>query len=266
LIGVTRHLGGICHFVDAKVYKTFRWNEDSTLHGIQDLELSRYLVSMGYGMGYLENYFCEHKDGTGGQEIKYKEYFERRKIEKTTKYDRNYEEIQEGESAFSTGTMWGDRVGETIQRYKAFFKGKVLDIGCNDGYGMEKIKELGCEVWGVDIAKNKVERAIKKGLNVKRGYMENLPYKDKEFDIIFCSHTLEHSSNVEKAVKEMKRVAKRVIIVVPIENGTKNPAHISFFGSKEDLKKHFTDWETLKEEELNRFESEFVLIADENSI
>lgn len=88
-IGMTHHLGGICHFVDAKAYKDFRWDEDSYLHGMQDVEFSQYLEKNGYQMGYLENWFCTHIDSTEGQHQKYPEYFERRKVEKRTKYEAN---------------------------------------------------------------------------------------------------------------------------------------------------------------------------------
>lgn len=86
MIGITKHLGGICHFVDAHAYDNFRWDEESTLHGIQDMELSIHLLQAGYRMGYLESYFAEHFEGTEGQEKRYPEYFERRKLEKVTKY------------------------------------------------------------------------------------------------------------------------------------------------------------------------------------
>ena len=89
LIGYTNHLGGICHFVEARAYDDFRWEEDSFLHGVQDMEFSQYLDRNGWYMGYLENWFVEHRDGTVGQHKKYKDYFERRKIEKTTKYAKN---------------------------------------------------------------------------------------------------------------------------------------------------------------------------------
>lgn len=90
LIGMTRHLGGICHFVDADAYKTFRWPEEDTLHGFQDLFFSNYLLSQGYQMGYLENYYCSHGPlGTEGQYREFKDYFERRKGEKT----RTYKEV-----------------------------------------------------------------------------------------------------------------------------------------------------------------------------
>lgn len=86
LIGMTRHLGGICHFVSAKAYDDFRWDEDSPLHGVQDLEFSNYLLSQGYQMGYLENYFSEHFEGTEGQHKRYPNYFEKRRDEKVMSY------------------------------------------------------------------------------------------------------------------------------------------------------------------------------------
>lgn len=89
LVGMTNHLGGICHFVDASAYKDFRWDEESFLHGVQDMEFSQYLQFNGYFMGYLENYYCEHRYGTEGQHKRYESYFERRKLEKKTRYEKN---------------------------------------------------------------------------------------------------------------------------------------------------------------------------------
>lgn len=89
LIGMTRHLGGITHFVSADAYKEFRWPDDDMLHGFQDLYFSNYLLSQGYQMGYMENYYCSHGPmGTEGQYEDYKDYFERRKKEKTVAYDK----------------------------------------------------------------------------------------------------------------------------------------------------------------------------------
>ena len=93
LVGITQHLGGICHFVSAKAYELWRWEENSPLHGVQDLEFSQYLTKLGYQMAYLENFFVSHGPlGTQAQEKDYKNYFERRKVEKI----RRYEKVAEG--------------------------------------------------------------------------------------------------------------------------------------------------------------------------
>ena len=87
-LGLTRHIGGIVHFADARAYKNFRWSESDTLHGVQDLELSNYLRTKGYLHAYLENYYCEHMYGTEGQHKMFPEYFEKRKLEKTISYKK----------------------------------------------------------------------------------------------------------------------------------------------------------------------------------
>lgn len=45
--------------------------------------------------------------------------------------------------------------------------------------------------------------------------VENLPFKDKVFDFVFCSHLLEHVENPDKAISELTRVAKKGYIEVP---------------------------------------------------
>jgi len=265
-IGITNHLGGICHFVDASAYKNFRWNEDSFYHGIQDVELSRYLASNGFQMAYLENYFCNHGvDGTEGQMNRFKDYFERRKLEKSTKPQgvvRDYKTLQEEESAYSRGTIWGDRIDDSINRFGEYLEGSVLDIGCGDGLAVEIINSLGFECTGIDISTPKIELAKSKGLNVVEGVMENLPFDDKQFDSVFCSHTLEHAADLSKACSEIQRVSKRAVIIVPIEEHTENPGHTSPIKSKDFLLSHFKNATILHEEELGRLEREQVLVLE----
>lgn len=43
----------------------------------------------------------------------------------------------------------------------------------------------------------------------------HLPFKDKEFDYVYCSHVLEHINNPEQACKEILRVSKRGYIEIP---------------------------------------------------
>ena len=47
-LGMTKHIGGIVHFADADAYKEWRWDEQDFLHGMQDLEFSKYLSQNGF--------------------------------------------------------------------------------------------------------------------------------------------------------------------------------------------------------------------------
>lgn len=49
-------------------------------------------------------------------------------------------------------------------------------------------------------------------------FIENiyrLPFADKEFDRILCSHTMEHVENPELFYKELARVGREVTVVIP---------------------------------------------------
>ncbi|OGS68274.1 MAG: hypothetical protein A2522_05520 [Gallionellales bacterium RIFOXYD12_FULL_53_10] len=46
-------------------------------------------------------------------------------------------------------------------------------------------------------------------------FVENLPFKDKSFDFVIASHVLEHSTDPERFLQELQRVAKAGYIEVP---------------------------------------------------
>ena len=54
-----------------------------------------------------------------------------------------------------------------------------------------------------------------KGKPVFECNIENMPFEDKEFDFIYCSHVLEHADHPENACMEIMRVAKRGYIETP---------------------------------------------------
>lgn len=59
--------------------------------------------------------------------------------------------------------------------------------------------------------------------------MESMPFKDKAFDYVVCSHVLEHVIDPAKAIKEMMRIAKAGYIEVPFEGAAKIidvPSHL----------------------------------------
>lgn len=81
-IEVTQHIGGFCAFCDASAYRDFRWT-DQFKHGNQDSEASLEFRKRDFMPCYLPLHRVMHMDTTLGQQVKYPEYFERRKIEKT---------------------------------------------------------------------------------------------------------------------------------------------------------------------------------------
>ena len=60
-------------------------------------------------------------------------------------------------------------------------------------------------------------------IEILKGFSEKLPFKNKSFDVIFCSHVLEHVKSEEKSLDEMNRVLKddgKLIIGMPTASMT----------------------------------------------
>lgn len=96
----------------------------------------------------------------------------------------------------------------------------VLDLGCGDGFVMEKIIKAGNNVIGVEIADNAIKKAIKKGFKVYDiSLNSNWANEIKEkFDIVFAGEIIEHIFNTDLFLKNIKKVLKKrgkVIITTP---------------------------------------------------
>lgn len=66
---------------------------------------------------------------------------------------------------------------------------------------------------------------------------KDLPFRNKQFNVVFLSHVLEHLDNWEPTLEEACRVADRVVIVLPhpySPSGWLSPSHRQHF-SKSDI-------------------------------
>ncbi len=88
----------------------------------------------------------------------------------------------------------------------------LIDIGCGNGFFLNKVAQLGkYELHGCDVMETKELGA---GIQYHQGNIEHLPFADKSFDIVTCHHTIEHIPNLDRAIAELKRVARRQIMIV----------------------------------------------------
>jgi SAM-dependent methyltransferase len=163
-----------------------------------------------------------------------------------------------------------NRAIDTVIQLKDYFIGKVVEIGCDFGHASLELQKLGHEVIALDLIESRVVEAKKRGVNAIVGSMENLPFKDKEFDTGLYSHVLEHSFDFEKAVSEAKRVFKRLIIIVPILDPYNIPCHTSRIESEDIIRNAFqgkvifeTEWNRLNwKDEKGKDTLEFVYVVD----
>jgi ubiquinone/menaquinone biosynthesis C-methylase UbiE len=97
----------------------------------------------------------------------------------------------------------------------------VLDIGCGTGAHLEHYQKAGCNVFGIDQSPSMLQVArdrLGESANLYMGDASNMPYPDKEFDlIIFFTVLHEMPRAVRSAViNEAKRTLKeegRILLV-----------------------------------------------------
>ena len=113
----------------------------------------------------------------------------------------------------------------------------VLEVGCGKGFLAKKLAKK-FKVTASDIIIEKDLASANPTIQFKNANIENLPFKDKEFDTVVCTHTLEHVQNIFAAIKNLKRVTKkRLIIVVPKQRPYKYTfdLHLHFFPYENSL-------------------------------
>ena len=60
----------------------------------------------------------------------------------------------------------------------------------------------------LEILPDLVAKAKDKGLNVKQGSIEEIPYADKTFDTVIDTSTIDHTPEYKKVISEYRRVLK----------------------------------------------------------
>ena len=84
--------------------------------------------------------------------------------------------------------------------------GRILDNGCGIGLLFEKVS--GDRVVGLDISREMLRCAARRSDQLILGNSQELPFKDKSFDVVFCRSLLHHLPEPGLAVKEMARVLR----------------------------------------------------------
>lgn len=89
----------------------------------------------------------------------------------------------------------------------------ILDVGTGNGYLLERLAEIvpWARIAGIDVAPpgHKPSR-----FEIHCGALPRLPFADNEFDVVTCTHVMEHVLDPVASAKELIRVASRTIFVV----------------------------------------------------
>jgi 2-polyprenyl-3-methyl-5-hydroxy-6-metoxy-1,4-benzoquinol methylase len=83
--------------------------------------------------------------------------------------------------------------------------GKLLDVGCNEGRGLEFYKANGFEAQGLELNSHAADVARSKGFIVYGSTLEEFE-QDQKFDVIVLSNVLEHSLDPSKMLAAIYRL------------------------------------------------------------
>lgn len=97
----------------------------------------------------------------------------------------------------------------------------VLDVGCGTGIYLELYQQAGCDVYGIDQSRSMLQVArnrLGESANLYMGDASNMPYQDKEFDLIVMSTVLHEMPRGVRAavINESKRTLKeegRILLI-----------------------------------------------------
>ena len=110
--------------------------------------------------------------------------------------------------------------------------GKVLEVGCGNGFVSYLFSSISNEVVatdlysrnskthtvGIDITNRFFDKLDVDNIRLCSCSVESMPFKDNTFDIIFSSYVLQYLNDRSLALKELKRVVKKdgiIILMLP---------------------------------------------------
>ena len=99
----------------------------------------------------------------------------------------------------------------------------VLEVGAGDGSILHFLNEwnFGENLYALEIAGSGVDLIKKRALKNLRdaqpfdGY--KIPYADDHFDLVILAHVLEHVEHERILLRELKRIARHIVIEVPLD-------------------------------------------------
>lgn len=116
-----------------------------------------------------------------------------------------------------------DSLDTIISMSEVSINDKVLDIACGTGIVTCMFAKYAKNVVGLDITKEMIAQAIKTqnensltNMKFDLGTVENLPYENDSFDIVFTRYSFHHFLDTKKVFEEMLRVCKpngKIIVV-----------------------------------------------------
>lgn len=112
---------------------------------------------------------------------------------------------------------------------------KVLECGAGEGSILKFLDASGVfpELHAIEISDTGVCQILKRNLPRLKGVKKfdgyNIPYLDKEFDMVYCSHVIEHVEHPRILLREINRISRYQVFEIPIDYSVKVDINIKHF-------------------------------------
>lgn len=127
---------------------------------------------------------------------------------------------------------------------------KILDIGFGTGDMLMRLAEKGADCYGVETVDSAIlmlKKISKYPLKLFKADARTLPFEDDYFDLVICSHVIEHIADDKAVLSEIRRVLKGsgiAVIMVPSTGSGRNNLHYREY-SPEMLRELIDNWQVL---------------------
>jgi SAM-dependent methyltransferase len=111
--------------------------------------------------------------------------------------------------------------------------GRILDVGCGDGFHLGLLREFGKSTWqltGVDVDPRAVAAAATQGLDVHQGAVEQIPLPKDHYHLILMIMTIEHLANPSATLDHVASLLAPGGRVVLVTDNVSSPDTLLFGG------------------------------------
>ena len=106
--------------------------------------------------------------------------------------------------------------------YQQSFRAEILaqaprslcDIGAGAGALVGHLQSLGISALGVEPDSARAADGKARGLDLRAGTAEALPFADASFDVVTFENSLHHVADIDRALAEAARIARRAIVIL----------------------------------------------------
>jgi 2-polyprenyl-3-methyl-5-hydroxy-6-metoxy-1,4-benzoquinol methylase len=132
--------------------------------------------------------------------------------------------------------------------------GRILDVGCGEGFFLEEAAKRNWKVYGIETAGHLADKCTAKSINIHHGNLDSASYDDNFFDVIISIEVIEHLAHPAPEINcfgKYIRTGGAVYLTTPNFNSLSSkmlgntwkvieyPEHLNYFTPR-TLKKLFT--------------------------